>query len=132
MLRLARIAAIQVAAVLAGACTEPTKYCNLLSFNALDVSIVDAKTGRAAASNATITWTIGAFHDSLTVANTVVADRSVSEIDGVAGTYDVVIRKPGYADWKKTGILVSSAPSGCGVTPVALTAALDSAAVTLP
>lgn len=132
MLRLGRIAAIQVAAVLAGACTEPTKYCNLLSFNALDVSIVDAKTGRPAASNATITWTIGSFHDSLTVANTPAADKSVSEIDGVAGTYDVVIRKPGYAYWRKTGILVSSAPSGCGVTPILVTAALYSSVAELP
>jgi hypothetical protein len=105
---------------LATACTE-------MSTSASAVYVRDSVTGVFAASGSTAAAVSGSYMDSRTVATNPALDSlPVSLAPDRAGTYDVRISKPGYANWAKSGVTVETSGSQCPyVMTVKLTALLQ-------
>jgi hypothetical protein len=99
-----------------------------MSNPALAVYVRDSATGLYAASGSTASAVSGSYTDRQVVAANPALDTiPVSLAPDRAGTYEVRISKPGYADWTKGGIVVEQASqSQCPyVVTVRLTALLQ-------
>lgn len=117
-------AAVVVAGV---ACNSPTSVVcpnvpRALQF-ALTVYVKDSVTTLPGARGATLIARDGAFQDSVTIPLASFDELPVELAGSRAGTYSVTVRKNGYLDWTKNGVVVSNA--GCGIDPVTLTAKLQ-------
>lgn len=111
-----------VAASSLGACGYPT-VCTLELRTAIALTVVDAITGAPAAGGATVVVRSAGFRDSVVLSPTA-AGYSVGEDRAGAGTYEFVVRKPGYQEWIRSGVRVRA--DQCHVTePAQLTAALQ-------
>lgn len=99
-----------VTSVLAG-CNHTTEVCLPdIELGAVVVAITDSVSGAPAASGATLTANYGTA--SLTGDPTI--DGLHVQVGSHAGTYDLRITKPGYADWVKSGVVVTADPGTCG------------------
>lgn len=94
-----------LAVVALGACgstSEPTLVCDGAIHTALRVSVRDAQTGTSISALSTIIASRrGGQTDSL-----VHPADSVAAIGDLAGTYDLLVKAPGFADWTKNGVVV--------------------------
>ena len=105
---------------------SPPVACTLVAVSAVSVYVKDAGTGASIASGSTLVLRDGTFADSTTV------PASHPELDAVpiatpgtyerVGTYEVTVRKPGYASMSWSGVVVTK--DECHVRPVVLTAQL--------
>ena len=101
--------------------------CTDVSTPALAVYVRDSVTGLFAASGSTASAVSGSYTDRrIVAANPALDTVPVSLAPDRAGTYDVRISKPGYADWAKSGVVVETSRSQCPyVITVKLTALLQ-------
>ena len=83
--------------------------CNAIEKHALVITVRDAGTGAATASNTrtVVTKQGGATDTSIVGTSATLDDLAIDAFD-VPGTYDVQIDKPGYVTWSVNGILVSA------------------------
>jgi hypothetical protein len=98
----------------------PEVNCTDESRPGLTVTAFDANTGDAVKILGTATVTDGSFTQS--VPNQPPGDSDFHLAYERAGTYDVVIKIPGYQEWKITGAVVKR--NACHVITVALAANL--------
>ena len=83
--------------------------CNAIEKHALVITVRDAGTGAATASNTrTIVTKQSGATDTLIVGTSAALDDQEIYAFDVPGTYDVQIAKPGYITWSAYGILVST------------------------
>ncbi len=115
-----RLAIPLIAAALAGcaedstgpiACTEEFRY-------GITIEVRDGGTGEPAALGAEGTLTEGDYVEALMV----FGDDTMLGAGERAGTYDVLITKPGFEDWTASRVTVTA--DECHVQPVALQANL--------
>lgn len=82
------------------------------------VSIRDAQTGRFTAGGATVVASIGtSYVDSVRVPTTD-ADSVPAVVGDRPGTFDLTVRKQGYADWRQTGVIVQANLPPCDGEPI--------------
>ena len=106
---------------------NPEFICTANFVFGLEVTVQDSSTGAPAASGAQLIARDGAWADTVGFP----ADRP--DLDGLplvsagerAGTYAVTVRKAGFRDWQRSGIVVTA--DECHVHPVKLTARLQPA-----
>ena len=105
----------------------PEPDCDLVALSALMVGVQDSVSGAGIAAGSTIVVKDGAFVDSLVVApnrtdlnNAQVHPANVFER---AGTYDITVRRSGYATWTRSGVSVTR--GRCHVQTVSVTARLQ-------
>ena len=107
---------------------SPGVYCTENFVFGLEVAVQDSSTGAAAASGAQLIAQEGAWADTVGFPS----DRP--DLDALPlvsagerpGTYTVRVRKSGFRDWQRTGVVVTA--DECHVHPVELTARLQPAA----
>jgi hypothetical protein len=100
--------------------------CTAIDRTSLIVTVVDAQSGARIDSGSTVVVTGEGLHDSISVPDSSrFAPTAVwHESEIPAGTYSVAVRKPGYTDWTRDGVVIKR--DGCHVTfPANLTAALQ-------
>lgn len=108
------------AALLTGCGGGPTNVCTG-DFPALRITVRDSLTGTAAASGAIATATRrGDTAETIIVPNDTSRDGVPIPLGSLPGTYDVLLKKAGYADWTKSGIVVET--SNCHLQTVSLEA----------
>jgi hypothetical protein len=104
---------------------EPV-FCAAVVEPALTVKVIDDLTGENISAGATLIARDGDFVDSVTVpVDEPVLDARGVSMSGTAerpGTYDVTVRRAGFADWQRDGVQV--ADGRCNVLTVELTARL--------
>ena len=83
------------------------------------IQVTDASTGQPAAGGAGGSVTDGAFTSPLIRFG---ADQLTPEATNRPGTYTVVVTKPGFQAWTRTGVVVSQ--TACGARTVHLDAFL--------
>ncbi|HEX2095208.1 MAG TPA: carboxypeptidase-like regulatory domain-containing protein [Longimicrobiaceae bacterium] len=71
---------------------------------AILVEVRDARTGASALTGATVVARNGSAYDSVTVRDPQVS--SVGLAHELPGTYEVVVRRDGYREWKRSGVRV--------------------------
>jgi len=102
-------------------------FCPDVLTTSLMVSIFDASTGAPAATGATVIVHGAAFQDSVVLTREVPPPQApymVFEDRAGAGTYTVIVRKPGYQDWQQTNVVIRA--GRCGVdSPAQVTARLQ-------
>lgn len=106
-------------------------------YSSFAVEILDSVTLKPAAWGALLTWRVGRTIESAGPAPKY--PMRVEDIGGISGpygrpgTYDVLVRKPGYQDWYRAGVTVEGTtepqgPARCTITrPVYLRALLQRA-----
>lgn len=97
--------------------------CPLIGSDAIIVEIRDAATGAPAAAGATLIVRQGTYAD--TVQGGPAASATLSAASERAGTYDVLVRKPGYQDWTQENVTVRRAGACDRLDPVRLQAELQ-------
>lgn len=96
--------------------------CTALGSLGIVVQVVDARTRSSINDGAFVVATDGAYRDTVTLSS----DQTTRPV-GLAfereGTYTVTVRRIGYKEWTRTGVVV---PRGdCAVEVQRLTAALE-------
>jgi len=102
-----------------GACLGPTYTVCTLDVNyGLQIVIRDSVSSALVATGAHATATSGSYYEVLRINDGVAVGATER-----AGTYRVVVTKPGYQTWVRSGVVVKW--DGCHVTSVLLTALLQ-------
>jgi len=105
------VGAVCVAALAAG-CSEPIEVCTPILLPALTITVRDSVTGVPTASGVTASGTRhGDTTETVVVPNDPSKDASPIPLGTDAGTYDIVLTKAGYVDWRRTDIVVAA--NGC-------------------
>lgn len=122
-----------VLVILMSGCVEPEQsepeqpqapICSKELVFALNVEVLDQRTGRPNACGASVTVEDGSFSEYLALDNT-----NCEHITGLAlaaereGNYNITVSKEGYADWYAESVKVSS--NECHVNPVSVQAYLE-------
>ena len=104
--RYARPLAVGIALPFLGGCDILGVDCDTGILPAVTVAVVDARTGLPAAEGASGYVQEGAFRDSLRVVRWDAANRPthLGAADERAGTYTIVVERPGYAPWSVTQV----------------------------
>jgi len=112
-----------------GACgvfTSPNNgvMCTMEFRYGLAVYVKDSVTAAPAASGATLIARDGVWADTVSFAagNASLDGLGLNTAGERAGTYTLTVRKAGYHDWVKSGVVVTA--DECHVHPVAVTALL--------
>jgi hypothetical protein len=124
-----RLSVLGIAAACRTACNVFTgdRVCTLELRTSLSVNVIDSQSGARIDSGSTVVVLGGAVHDSVTVP----AQGNLSfptawwyENEVPAGTYSVFVRKTGYTDWTRSGVVIKAGE--CHVSsPAQLTAAMQ-------
>jgi len=91
--------------------TPPIVTCGTPPF-AISVRITDAGTGRYVASGATVIASSGSYSDVRRLPSTY-PDSSPVLLGENAGTYTLIVSKPGYMDWTRGGLVVKPSAAPC-------------------
>jgi hypothetical protein len=123
-----RCSPLALAALLLGACDildSRDVICTDSFLSGLEVTVEDSLTGAPSASGAQLIAQDGAYADTVSYApNRPDLDAQPLRSAGERpGTYTVSVRKPGFFEWVRSGIVVTA--DECHVRPVALTARLQ-------
>ena len=111
--------ALAVSAAVAGACRSEDAVWVGVGAWGFAVTAVDGASGAPAAAGATLVARSGAYADSMTATRD---DEVLYGADDRPGRYDLTVRKPGYREWARAGLVV---PATCGTIPTtSLTARL--------
>lgn len=105
--------ALAAAAIMSGCSISTSDKCPAVAVGALEVTIRDATTGTPIGANTTVLATLRgtSVRDSSTQATFPGAGSASILIGGRSGLWDLVIRKPGYAEQTKSGIVVPAGGS---------------------
>ena len=106
---------------------SPDVYCTGEFVFGLVVAVQDSSTGSPAASGAQLIAQDGAWADTVGFPPNR-PDLDAQELVSAGerpGTYTVTVRKGGFRDWQRTGVVVTA--DECHVHPVELTARLQPA-----
>jgi hypothetical protein len=98
----------------------PVAFCTAPRSIAIEVEVHDSITGAARADGATGTVATATYADSLHHDG---SDTTLYSGDRL-GTYQVLVQRPGYVDWDRMGIVVSTTGTCGNVLPVRLQARL--------
>jgi len=109
-------ASILFACAACSSSTAPGGRCTAVPSMAIQVDVRDSITGTAIADSASGTVATSSYQDSLHHTGT---DSLLWGGDQL-GTYAVTVHRPSYADWVKTGVVVSRTGSCGNVIPVQL------------
>jgi hypothetical protein len=125
-----RCAQIALAALAMGACDlvdSRDVICTGVFLHGLEVTVQDSMTGAPSASGAQLIARDGAYADTMGFPpNRPDLDAQLLRGAGERpGTYTATVRKAGFVDWVRSGIVVTA--DDCHVRPVALTARLQRA-----
>jgi hypothetical protein len=118
-------ALLAVTGLLLPACDLIAPVCTLEAVAGLNVTVEDSLTGAPAASGAQLIAPDGAFADTVSFPPNR-PDLDPQPLPSAwerPGTYTVTVRKSGYVDWVRRGVLVTAGK--CHVRAVALTARLQ-------
>jgi len=110
------------------ACEDTTGLaCTSEARASIIVWVRDSVSGAPIAAGATLVLQDGAFADSITAADHFPNDWALQTMNSWErpGTYSVTVRRPGYADWSASNVVVSD--GRCHVQTVVLTARLQPA-----
>ena len=121
--RLSPLLAVPV--VVLAACDLIGPVCTLEAVSGLHVTVVDSLTGAPAASGAQLIAQDGAFADTMSFPpnRPDLDSTALQSAEERPGIYTVTVRKSGFVDWVRRGVLVTA--GRCHVRPVALTARLQ-------
>jgi hypothetical protein len=100
---------VVAASMLAAACslTGPGG-CNLVLVSAVRVTVRDAQTHLPPEPASTLVIVDGTYKDSVvSAAGSATQPREMFAGDGRPGTYEILVRTSGYADWTRSGVVVS-------------------------
>ena len=102
----------------------PPVACTLEAIAGITVEPIDSRTGKLVSGPTTLIIREGLYADTVrTTIGTVPLPGKISAAYERPGTYDVIVRHPGYQDFLLTGIEVTKDP--CHVRPVRITAKLQ-------
>ena len=126
--RVKLVAAALFAATLLSCARDPGA-CSKGSVYGVVVEVVDEATRHNAVPGSTMIVRDGEFTDS---ASARPQPRDSTPVTGLyllgardrPGTYTVLVRKPGYKEWRREDVTVTMASDSCHVNPVRLRAAL--------
>lgn len=107
-----------VAAATVIACGSPTDVCVAIPVSAVAVHVRDARTGAFSASNTTLIASSVGYADTVSYGPIPTADSLPLRAGNRPGTYSLLVRKPGYRDWGRSGVTVREAAPPCGGRPV--------------
>ena len=96
---------------LIGCSAAPVYECTDELEPSLAVDVVDAQSGLAAAAGAIVVVTGDTVRDSVTAPSTPDTLRTAAfwyENKVPGGTYALSVRKPGYADWSRTDVVIAA------------------------
>lgn len=112
--------AISIATV---GCRSATSDCPSLSAPAIVLTVIDSVAGGPPAARSTVVATTAGDH-----AETVMSGDVIPNVfyigDARSGSFSLVVKTPGYADWSESGIAVNADHCGLPIT-VSLTAKLQ-------
>jgi hypothetical protein len=110
------VTAASLAAGCGSSSSSPLGLCTAPRSIAIEVEVHDSVTGEPRADAATGTVATATYTDSLH------HDGSDTTLYGGdrLGTYQVLVRHPGYGDWNRTGLVVSTTGSCGNVVPLQL------------
>jgi hypothetical protein len=105
-----------VVAIIASACDSDAITCTDVPRPALLVHVEDSASGLPLNAGATVVARDGAYRDSVT---RVVSDAASNAFgftlaNGRSGTYELTVRRDGYAEWRRT--IVATTSDACGPT----------------
>jgi len=121
MLRLLPAACLCVVAALAACDDTPVlEVCSGLPVPSVRVRVMEAATSAEASVAASGMWVVGERSDSLRHA---VPDNGYLYGFGPAGTYTLVVQRPGFVSWSLYGVEVQ--PGSCGPATVEVEARLQ-------
>jgi len=95
--------------------------CPQSSRAALAITIVDSVTGLPVASGASVVVSDGSFQQTIAIPESP-STTTVGAAEDRPGSYSIVVTRPGYRDWTRSGVDVQS--DGCLPVTVAVTARL--------
>lgn len=100
--------------------------CPAIANAGIVVTVVDSATGAVAGRNAGVVARSATFVDSISPERTAASDGPFGLVYSYskAGTYTVTVRKSGYRDWVRGGIVVAAA-NACALATVNVTAKLQ-------
>jgi hypothetical protein len=121
---------VLIALVLVAGCDPARVLCSPAQLFAIYVAPIDAVSRTPVPEGATLIIRDGTYVDSAQFA-TGLADRPVL-VAGFdrAGTYDVLVRRPGYRNWTREGVRVTRGGTCGDVRPVELIAELERVPIT--
>lgn len=109
--KISLLAAAFLSSFALAACSGIDDACDAFLRTAIRLQVRDLATGMSIAAN---TRVIAARReggtDTLPLPGMPPTDSSVFEVGDLGGTYDLLVQKPGYAEWKQT---VSVPSGGC-------------------
>lgn len=103
-------------------CRSTTTVCSARSKDAIRLTVVDSLSSSAPTSPSTVVATNGSYTE--TVTSTDAANNVYSIGDARSGTFSLVVKTLGYADWSMSGVEVTADECGLPYT-VRLTARLQ-------
>jgi hypothetical protein len=121
-----------IALCLMGACRDLPVECTSIPRPAIRATISDSVTGFGAAYSASLVLQSASVYDSTWFDETLGVHPSSdtwppfemsSNVPGVAGTYTVRVRRPGYRLWQASGVAVNR--EACGAIAAHLTVRLQ-------
>lgn len=101
--------------------SQANGMCTMEARPALQVSVVDARTGNSILNGATVIAREAQFVDSVQVKDWMTP--SIGLAHERSGKYKVIVQKPGYKTWSVEGIKVKKGE--CHVEPVKIEAQLE-------
>lgn len=93
-------------------CKPDLVGCTLILENAISLTVIDSLTGAAPASTSTIVATSGTYTETDTNATANPMDNDYAIGFGRSGTFALLVKTPGYADWSASGVIVAA--NSCG------------------
>jgi hypothetical protein len=107
-----------------GGCRSSDALCPAILENAISLTVVDSVSGGVPAAVSTIVASNGAYTETVTNSSGNPMNNVYFIGFGRSGTFSIVARTPGYADWSTSGVQVTA--NSCGVPqPVNLMARLQ-------
>lgn len=105
----------------------PQRTCPPAITIAIRLDVRDSVTGAGAALGATVSAHYSGTAGTYTLPDITGTDTLRILVGTQPGTYDLTIKRSGYATWTRNGIVVEADPLGCAPKTVALTARLQPA-----
>lgn len=95
-----------------GGC-EGSHICLAIINPAIRLTVRDARTGALIATRTTVIANLRGVRPDTIVSPTGNTDSEPIVIGSSSGTYDLVVRTAGYADWVSNGIIVDRSDGAC-------------------
>jgi len=117
-----RLVALGIGLALAGCHSIVT--CDAALVVAIKLAVRDAQTGASVVAQSTVIATLRNTKPDTLLMPAIPVDPDTVNVGTHAGTYDLVVKRAGYADWKQTVVVVAD---GCEPSTTRVTATLERA-----